>query len=328
MGAPDTAKSSNGLPNSRPNPSGAAERTTAAIALAALELDPRALSFRAEIESCLEQRQSLVDAQRDLPAVERLCETIRRDIDRELADLRPDWGHDELRLFAVDLATREALDHVAKKAAAINIDAEGLQSRREADRARFEEIEQELAALGEPPDVSVLEAALAGGADYQTDKKQLETAETELARIERQLAARVRKLTPPLPGDAAGPERLPVARLETIAQFERDFMELVKRRDSLRQAIDAEEESRRDLEEKLAQRGTDGPTPTREELTRRATSAIAPGKRFAGGWNPGPEAAAATMPAPPRRPDKACYSRATRRRARPRLAMLLGRSRP
>ena len=65
--------------------------------LTALKLDPGAVSYRAEIKSCLELRQSFIEAKEQLPERQRQREAMKRLIDRELAELRPGWTHDDLR---------------------------------------------------------------------------------------------------------------------------------------------------------------------------------------------------------------------------------------
>ena len=73
------------------------ELNQAEQSLVALQLDPDAVSYRAEIKSCLELRQSFIEAHEQLPERQQQREATRLLIDRELAELRP-WL--ESRRFA------------------------------------------------------------------------------------------------------------------------------------------------------------------------------------------------------------------------------------
>ena len=103
--------------------------------LAALRLNPQSVSLRAEIKTALELRQSTVDARARLARAASI-NTPRpaEQIDRELAELRPGWRHDDLRAFSVDVATRAEIDRLADEDRAI-ADAQ-TELRRQARAAR------------------------------------------------------------------------------------------------------------------------------------------------------------------------------------------------
>ncbi|MFM9963795.1 MAG: AAA family ATPase, partial [Planctomycetaceae bacterium] len=166
--------------------------------LAALQLDPRAVSYRAEIKSCLELRQSFIEAQQHLPERERQRDAIQRQIDRELAELRSGWTHDDLRAFAVDVATRAELDRLSKERRERTISHTTLATKRDGDASNLDRARDDLAEIGLPRDVTALEAVLADEADFVANRKQLEATGVELTKLDRKLATQCRKLTPPL----------------------------------------------------------------------------------------------------------------------------------
>ena len=102
----------------------------------------------------------------------------------------------------------------------------------------------DLESLGESVDVSPLAAVLVDEATYVSNKNQRDAQERELAKIDRNLSARVRKLTPPRAAGAGPPEELPVPRVETIARFEGEFANC---RDELRAATASLEEDEEEL---------------------------------------------------------------------------------
>ncbi len=135
-------------------------------------------------------------------------------IDRELAELRPGWRHDDLRAFSVDVATRAEIDRLADEDRAIATARTALRAQREGLDADLADAEADLAALGELCDAAPLVAVLADESTYLTDSKQHDNQQVELAKIERQLATALRKLTPPLcrpmpalAGESAGAAR-------------------------------------------------------------------------------------------------------------------------
>ena len=220
--------------------------------LTTLKLDPGAVSYRAEIKSCLEQRQSFLDAQNDLPEIRRKCEESRLLINRELAELRPGWNHDDLRAFSVDVATRTAIDRLSDDRRERTTSHTKLTTQRDGDVANLERARDDLAEIGSPRDVTALAAVLADEADFVANRKQLESTRGELTKLERKLATQCRKLTPPLPAATIASHELPVPRTETIGDFETHFTDL---REQLRiesGSLEEDEAEQRKIEGTLA----------------------------------------------------------------------------
>jgi uncharacterized protein YhaN len=246
--------------------------------LAALTLDPGAVSYRAEIKSCVEQRQSFLDARNDLPEIQRKADESRLLIDRELAELRPGWSHDDLRAFSVDVATRAEIDRLSDERRERATSQTKLTAKRDGDAANLERSRDELAEIGEPCDVTALAAVLADEADFAANRKQLEATRGELAKLERKLATQCRKLTPPLPAATNGPHELPVPRAETIAEFEARFAGI---REQLRietTSVESDDAERREIEKTLATALSGHIVPSLEERD-------AARQRRDAGWN-------------------------------------------
>ena len=219
--------------------------------LVALKLDPGAVSYRAEIKSCLELRQSYIEAQQQLPERQRQRESMRLLIDRELAELRPGWSPDNLRAFSIDVATRVEIDRLSEDQREQTTSHTTLTATRGKDAENIERTRDDLADIGESRDVTALAALLANETDFVANRKQMESARSELTRLERKLATQCRKLTPPLPAATPAPHELPVPRAETIAEFETRFADL---REQLRTAIASVEEDeveQRDIQKAL-----------------------------------------------------------------------------
>jgi uncharacterized protein YhaN len=137
----------------------------AELGLAALKLDPSASSFRAEIKSCLELRQSFIEAKLDLPERQQQRESMQKLINDDLTDLRPGWSHEDLRELSVDIATRAEIDRIVKERSDRTTLQTKLTAKRDTDLTSHERIKEELDELGVPQDVSALVAILDDGSN-------------------------------------------------------------------------------------------------------------------------------------------------------------------
>ena len=219
--------------------------------LAALKLDPGAVSYRAEIKSCLELRQSYIEAKDQLPERQRERETMRLLIDRELAEVRPGWSHAELRAFSVDVATRAEIDRLNDERHERMNSHTKLTTQRDGDAASLERARDELVETGSPRDVTALAAVLADEADFVGNRKQIDGKRGELVKLERKLATDCRKLTPPLPAATASPHELPVPRAETIVEFESRFDEFREQLRTANASVAEDEAEQRDIQKAL-----------------------------------------------------------------------------
>ncbi|MBC7816226.1 MAG: AAA family ATPase [Planctomycetaceae bacterium] len=219
---------------------------------ATLKLDPGAVSYRAEIKSCLELRQSFIEAKNDLPERQRQREAMRLLIDRELAELRPGWSHDDLRAFSVDVATRTEIDHLSNERRERSTAHTKLTVKRDGDSTNLERARDDLAEIGAPRDVTALVAVLADEADFVANQKQSESTRGELAKLERKLAIQCRKLAPPLSAAMPTPQELPIPRAETIAEFETRFGEVREQLRAASGSVEEDEAEQREIEKSLA----------------------------------------------------------------------------
>lgn len=220
--------------------------------LATLHLNPDSISYRAEIKSCVELRQSFIEARNDLPQRRREHELTRRRIDEELAELRPGWSHEDLQAFSVDVETRTQLDRMSDERGERQTLRTKLSAQADADAANLERAREELVELGAPTDVTVLAGVLAEEADFTANRKQAESIQGELAKLQRKLATQIRKLTPPLPAAKTTPEELNVPRPETVAGFQVRSAELRQQLRAASQSADEDELERQKIEKQLA----------------------------------------------------------------------------
>ncbi len=220
--------------------------------LTALKLDPGAVSYRAEIKACLELRQSFIEAKQDLPERQRQRDAIRLLIDRELAELRPGWSHDDLQSFSVDVATQVEIDRLSNEHRERTTAHTKLTTKRDADAANLERSRDDLAKIGSARDVTPLVAVLADETDFVANRNRAESTRVELSKLDRKLATQCRKLTPPLPAATTAPHELPVPRAETIADFEALFAELHEQLRSTSALVEQDEAEQRELEKSLA----------------------------------------------------------------------------
>lgn len=220
--------------------------------LAKLKLDPGAVSYKEEIKSCLELRQSYIEARDQVPERQRERESIRSLIDRDLAELRPGWSHDDLRAFSIDVAMRAEIDRLNDKHRERTTALMKLTTKRDGDAANLERARDEFADIAVSRDVTDLVAVLGDEADYAANRKQLESVRGDLAKLERKLTTQSRKLTPPLPATNPAPHELPVPRSETVAEFTSRFAELREELRIEQAAFKANEGKQTELDKSLA----------------------------------------------------------------------------
>lgn len=230
--------------------------------LAALKLDPRAVSYRAEIRACLELKQSFLEAKADLPKLKAEHAATRQQIDRDLREQRPGWSHADLQSFVVDATTRSEIDRLIEQDRQRETDLAELRVKREELAKQLRQARADLEALGELSDVSSLVAVLADEAAYGSDRKVLDKHAQDLKKLDRQLATQLKKLTPPLPADNTAPHELPVPRVETIKKFEDDFVDLREQLRAVRDSLQQDESERNDLQEKLDELVSGGAVPS------------------------------------------------------------------
>ncbi len=220
--------------------------------LTALKLDPGAVSYRAEIKSCLELRQSFIEAQEQLPERIRQREAMKLLIDRELTELRPGWTHDDLRAFSVDVATRAEIDRLSDERRERATSNTKLTAKRDSDATNLDRAQDDLAEIGSPRDVTALAAMLADEADFVASRKQAEATRADLAKLERKLATQCRKLTPPMPTGNIAPHELPVPRAASIADFDARFAELREQLRIERSSFDEDAVEQNEIKRTLA----------------------------------------------------------------------------
>lgn len=237
-----------------------AERT-----LVALKLDPAAVSHRAEIKSCLELRQSFIEAKAQLPERQRQREATRLLIDRELSELRPGWSHDDLRAFSVDVATRTAIDRLSDERRKRTTSRTTLTARRDGDTANLERAQEELAEIGSPRDTTALSAVLVDEADFVANRKQSENKRGELAKLDRKLATQCRKLMPPLTVATFAFHELSVPRAETVTEFASRFAHVREQLRTASVSVEEDEAERREIDKSLAIAMSSHVVPSLEE---------------------------------------------------------------
>lgn len=197
--------------------------------LQAITRAPDVLQHRAEIKSCLELRQSFIEAQEQLPQRERNRTELQRQIDRELTHLRPGWTHADLQAFMVDMATREQIDRLSEEQRNRHTRRTTLQAKHDSDAEELKRAQVEFAGIGELPDITALVALLGEESEMIANRKALDSLQPQLKKLDRKIDVQRRKLSPPLAVSAMNPEQLSVPRPETVADFESRMIELRKR---------------------------------------------------------------------------------------------------
>lgn len=219
--------------------------------LASLNLDPTAIRFQSEIKSCLELRQSYVEARHDLPELRQQRELEQKQIERELADTCPHWSQADLREHVVDLAARAQIDQAIDAYRQRTTHRTKLLAKRDSDVLNLERARDELSDLGEPADVSLLQASLADESDDAANRKQLENTNGDLIKLERKIARQIQKLVPPLSDTASDIHLLPVPRIETINNLASRLNDLQMKLQSLSESIAEDEGKHRSLSASL-----------------------------------------------------------------------------
>lgn len=230
--------------------------------IATLKLDPGAVSYRAEIRACLELKQSFLEAKADLPKLKAEHAAAKRQIDRELSELRPGWSHQDLRSFVVDVATRAEIDRLVDEARLRATTQTELRAKREQLLAQLRQAKADLASLGEDRDVAALVAVLVDESACNSDRKLLEKHGADAKKTERQLATQLKKLTPPLPTGHVAIQDLPVPRAGAIKQFESDFAELREQLRAVTESLRQDEGELSDVQEKLDELISRGAVPS------------------------------------------------------------------
>lgn len=233
--------------------------------LSTLKLDPRAVSYRAEIRACLELKQSFLEAKADLPKLQAEHAAASKQIDRELGDLLPGWSHDDVRAFSVGAATQAEIDRLIDEDRLRQTTQVELKATRDQLSTQLRQNKADVEALGERRNVDALLAVLADGSSYSGDRKVLEKRLTEITKIERQLATQLKKLTPPLPSGGALPHELPVPAVATITQFDAEFTDLREQRRATLDSQHQDEAELRDVLDKLEELTARGVVPSLEE---------------------------------------------------------------
>lgn len=228
------------------------ERLAAAIQtlqaeLSELKLDPNTISVRAEIREILELRQSYLEASRDLPKLKLEHAALRQQISRELHDLRPGWGVDDLTAFSIDLATRSEIDRLFEESRRRTAAQTEWRVKREQIRSQWTQSRIELESLGPIQDATVLASVLMDEAAYIGDCQELEKRATEAAKIGRQLAERIKKLAPLIASDRRDLRELPVPRKESVTPFQNEFADLSEQLRSIEDSIRDDERDELDL---------------------------------------------------------------------------------
>jgi uncharacterized protein YhaN len=232
--------------------------------LDALKLDPRAVSYRAEIRACLEMKQSFLEAKADLPKLKTEHAASRQQIDRELSELRPGWNHEELRGFAIDVAMRADIERLTDEQRLRETTQAELRAKRTQVDAQLRQSRADLHALGESRDVSELIAVLSDESAYRSDVKVLEKRAVELAKADRLLTAQLKKLFPSV-ADESNVRDLPVPHVSTIKQFESDFADLREQLRTTSESLQQDKCERTEIQDKLDEVTSRGTVPSLRE---------------------------------------------------------------
>ncbi len=233
--------------------------------LGALQLNPVAVLYRIEIKSCLELRQSFIDARDQLPERRQERKNLQLQIDQELQEHRPGWSHADLRAFSVNVATRAEIDRLTEDFNIRRTSVATIAAKQESDATDLERLRIVHAAICVARDITVLEGVLADETAYAGDLNELNRNRVELAKLQLNLTSQIRQLTPPLAVETTAPHVLPVPRVETVSEFQDRLAELAENLRAANSLAREDETEYRKLEELLAAARKSRVVPSLEE---------------------------------------------------------------
>lgn len=203
------------------------------------------LGLRSQIEQARELIKSVQEARRDLPLLEAELHSNQRQVQEGIEDIIADWTVRHLEGFRCDAGQRNQCEQFAETRR--ELDNERIRLAEREANLSLEQVENQadLSSVGEPADVTSLQALLNSHADQVARETALKSLIKDEAKQQRALVTQLRKLTPPLPADAPHLERLPIPPTEQIKQFQTRFAEAEQRITVAEQSL-AEAEQRRD----------------------------------------------------------------------------------
>ncbi|HWB69897.1 MAG TPA: hypothetical protein VG518_07955, partial [Solirubrobacterales bacterium] len=237
---------------------------------AELKPDESLLEHELAIKDLHGRLASVREGSQELERQKVMLEDVKAQAQRTLEKVRPDLGLDgagELKLTDAQIAKVDAALERHTRLSALLKQAEQAVEDAE-DRAR--ELTAELDGLEDPPDVSLLEAAVADAQAEGQVEKRIREAEQELTDAQDALERAVRRLQPRA-GIEALREMSPPGGVG-VEQFSRRHEELEARARELAERRERIDEARRKFDEEVARLQLSTDVPTVEDLAQlRAT---------------------------------------------------------
>ncbi len=221
--------------------------------LGEIRLDGALLPLKTEISECHGLVKSVEEARRDLPLRRAELQAEQREVLATLQSLRPDWSLETLQAFAVDAATKHRLDELARRRVDRNNEQRELITQRDGARSELRQMDDDLAQLQEPRDLSALAALIEKSADYTADQRTLTKELEARSKLERTLELHRARLSPPLTKDATEVSQLPVPQKDLVEKFDRDFRDVAAKLAAAEQSVQAEEQRLQQLQVELQQ---------------------------------------------------------------------------
>ncbi len=225
------------------------------------------LNLRSQIEQARELIKSVQEARRDLPLLEAELQSNQRQVSDGIDDIISNWTIRQLEEFRCDAGQRSLCEQLADTRR--ELDNERIRLAERETNLSLEQVENQadLNSVGELADVTALQALLNSHADQVARESSLKGLVKDDAKLQRSIAAQIRKLTPPLPAGVTQIETLPIPPAEQIKQYQLRFAEARQRVTVAEQSLADAEQRREQLERDLiASRGSLLDIPTSDGL--------------------------------------------------------------
>lgn len=233
--------------------------------LAATIVDDAVLAARVEVEAVARGIERYESARAEHPArVAELDAHARLGRDR-LADLRPGWDLERLRVARLDAAARAELDAACARHDALEAEAESVGAQIDALERELRDLDARAAAIPAPVEVAPLRAWLEGWSGWAAEHRASRELDERIRLVEVRHASLRRRLDPPLAA-AHDPRTLAVLRVEEIDAWQRDLDAAAHERARVVDQRAGIEVELRAVEARLAEIAAEGVVPTEPEL--------------------------------------------------------------
>lgn len=234
--------------------------------LKSLRPRPHLLERQSEIQNLHTEIDKITGFRRDIPLRQKEESNVRREVQRNLEGLGPNWSVDELSSIRISTALLEEIDASIEEKRNLDHELARTSEEREGTARRMESLELELETLAASRGSEDLETLIRRSDRYLRQREELEELRGEVLILEAESKALAHRLCPPCPSPPDNPLSLLVPARESIEEFGRQFLELDGRLKPARERIAEIEQECDRLHLEIAGIEADGSPPTRKSL--------------------------------------------------------------